>query len=84
MATNGIKLIEDLRQELITEITKNLVIKNPISTFRLFDADFGIPSFESCQIIQIANNVVYYADNVQESIYSLTMEELVDIVKQLN
>ena len=54
-----------------------------IETFRQFDNEFGIPSFEYCVITKIKHGIVYYDDNVKEHIDNLSMTELYDIISKI-
>ena len=76
-----ISLFTDVRSKMI-DYLKDYGLCN-IKTFRLFDNEFGVPSYESCIITKIEDGFVYYSDNVRDEISILTISELYDIVKQL-
>lgn len=77
-----ISLFADVRDKII-DYLKDYGLCN-IDTFRLFDNEFDVPSYESCVITKIENGFVYYSDNVRDDISSLTMNELYDIISKLN
>lgn len=82
MKDNLISLFTDVRSKMI-DFLKDYGLCN-IKTFRLFDDEFGVPSYESCIITKIENGFVYYSDNVRDEISILTISELYDIMLKLN
>lgn len=75
--------VNQCRDRLI-ELIKNCgVIDTNIKTYRLFENDNDVPTYETCVIIKIGDGNVYYADNVYDELEVLSMDELYNIVSNL-
>ena len=77
---NDMLLESEEYQELIKEYG---TISTHIETYRLFDDDYDVPSYESCVIVKIENGNVYYDDNVCDDLDALSMNELYNIISNL-
>ena len=88
MSTKDIKELAEMataqyRDKIIDLIKKYGTISTHIETYRLFDNDYNVPSYESCVIVKIENGNVYYDDNVYDELETLTMDELYNIIIKL-
>lgn len=84
MSTKDIKELAKIatnqyRDKMISMIKNCGTINTNIKTYRLFENDFGIPSYENCIVTKIENGNVYYSDNVYDELEVLTMDELFNI-----
>lgn len=71
------------RDKIIDLIKECGTISTHIKTYRLFDDDYGVPSYEPCVIVKIENGNVYYDDNVCDDLDALSMDELYNIIIKL-
>lgn len=88
MSTKDIKELAEMataqyRDKIIGLIKEYGTISTHIETYRLFDDDYDVPSYESCVIVKIENGKVYYEDNVYDELETLTMNELYNIINNL-
>lgn len=88
MSTKDIKELAEMataqyRDKIIGLIKEYGTISTHIETYRLFDNDCNVPSYESCVIVKIENGNVYYDDNVYDELETLTMDELYNIIIKL-
>lgn len=88
MSTKDIKELAEMataqyRDKIIGLIKECGTISTHIETYRLFDNDFNVPSYESCVIVKIENGNVYYDDNVYDELETFTMDELYNIIIKL-
>lgn len=88
MSTKDIKELAEMataqyRDKIIDLIKEYGTISTHIETYRLFDDDYNVPSYESCVIVKIENGIVYYDDNVYDDLETLSMNELYDIIIKL-
>lgn len=88
MSTKDIKELAEMatrqyRDKIIGFIKDYGTINTHINTYRLFEDDNDIPSYESCVIIKIENGNVYYDDNVYDELEVLSMNELYNIISNL-
>lgn len=88
MSTKDIKELGKMataqyRDKIIDLIKECGTINTHIKTYRLFDDDYDVPSYESCVIVKIENGNVYYDDNVCDDLDALSMDELYNIIINL-
>lgn len=88
MSTKDIKELAEMataqyRDKIIGLIKEYGTISTHIETYRLFDNDYNVPSYEFCVIVKIENGIVYYDDNVCDELEALTMNELYNIINNL-
>lgn len=88
MSTKDIKELAEMataqyRDKIIGLIKECGTISTHIKTYRLFDNDYDVPSYESCVIVKIENGNVYYDDNVCDDLDALSMDELYNIIIKL-
>lgn len=88
MSTKDIKELAEMataqyRDKIIGFIKEYGTISTHIKTYRLFDNDDNVPSYESCVIVKIENGNIYYDDNVCDELEALTMNELYNIISNL-
>lgn len=88
MSTKDIKELAEMataqyRDKIIDLIKECGTISAHIKTYRLFDDDNDVPSYESCVIVKIENGNVYYDDNVYDDLDALSMNELYNIISNL-
>jgi hypothetical protein len=88
MSTKDIKELAEMataqyRDKIIGFIKEYGTISTHIKTYRLFDNDNNVPSYESCVIVKIENGNVYYDDNVCDDLDALSMDELYNIIIKL-
>lgn len=88
MSTKDIKELAEIataqyRGKIIGLIKEYDTISTHIETYRLFDNDYNVPSYEPCVIVKIENGIVYYDDNVCDELETLTMNELYNIINNL-